>query len=83
MKSLRLLCLLFLSPLLLWGQYLEDFSFPNKGIISGPCTGSVGTTCLVQDFAGVDWTIEGNLSGIDTEPFATTAGGVLSVSDVD
>ncbi|MCB0633986.1 MAG: hypothetical protein KDD15_29855, partial [Lewinella sp.] len=67
----------------IYGQYSETFPTANKGILSGPCSGSDGTTCLSYDFAGVNWTIEGNLSGIDSEPFATNASGQLVVSDVD
>lgn len=67
----------------LFGQYSETFPIPNKGILSGPCTGTDGTTCFSNDFAGVNWTIEGDLSGIDAEPFATNGSGQLSVTDID
>lgn len=81
-------CYLFLPLLLftvsgLFGQYSETFPVANKGILSGPCTGTEGTTCLSNDFAGVNWTIEGNLSGIDSEPFATNASNQLVVTDID
>lgn len=64
-------------------DYSETFPVPNKGILSGPCDGTDGTTCLSNDFTGVNWTIEGNLSGIDSEPFATNSSGQLVVSDID
>ncbi len=84
MKKIQILMLgLLFFGSVAHGQYSETFDVPNKGILSGPCGGSVGTTCLSNDFAGVNWTIEGNLSGIDSEPFATTGAGVLEVNDID
>ncbi len=84
MKKIQTLILGFLLfGSMVYGQYSESFDIPNKGILSGPCSGSDGTTCTSNDFAGVNWTIEGNLSGIDSEPFATNGAGVLYVTDVD
>lgn len=64
------------------GQYSETFSIANKGILSGACSGSTGTSCASHDFTGVSWTIEGDLSGIDVEGFYTS-GGALRATDVD
>jgi len=55
-------------------QYLETFSVPNRGVLSGPCSGSDGTTCTSNNFNGVDWTVNGNLTGIDADDFAQTQG---------
>jgi hypothetical protein len=65
----------------LYGQYSETFPDADKGILSGPCTGTVGTTCLVSDFTGVNWTIEGDLTGV--ESFATNNANQLVVADID
>lgn len=78
-----LLYLLFFAFGLYSQDYSETFAVPNKGILSGPCTGTDGTTCLSHDFSGVNWTIEGNLSGIDEEAFATNASNQLVVTDID
>ncbi|MTB53239.1 HYR domain-containing protein, partial [Lewinella sp. W8] len=84
------LSLLLVSTTSLQGQYMETFDTPNKGILDGPpnaamaCSGNLGTTCNNNDFAGVNWTIEGDLSGIDDEDrFATNNAGVLETFDTD
>ncbi len=81
-----LICFMLLLNLKMSGQYLETFGIPNKGILMGSCSGPDGTTCASYNFTGIDWTIEGDLSGIDATPseaFATNASGVLSVNDLD
>lgn len=65
-----------------YGQYLETFSIPNKGIFMGPC-GATSSTCASTDFTMVDWDIVGNLSGIDSGDFISTDGTDLSFEDVD
>lgn len=70
-----------LMPYLACCQYSETFSVASRGIIAGPC-GAVPTTCANFNFAGVNWTITGNLAGIDTEGFLTV-GGVMSGTDLD
>ena len=67
-----------------FGQYLETFSTPNKGILAGPC-GGTAASCASSDFVGVDWTINGNFVGFDSDDImATNAGGVLFVGgDID
>jgi hypothetical protein len=67
-----------------FGQYSETFDVPNKGILEGPCTSNDPSTCTSFDFAGVNWTLEGNLSGLtaaDDNYF--TEGGVLRAMDID
>ncbi|MBX2929634.1 MAG: HYR domain-containing protein [Saprospiraceae bacterium] len=80
--------LLLFSLLLLgtqsYAQYSETFSVPNKGILAGPCTTNAPTTCTNFDFAGVDWTLEGNLSGLTAaDDNFFTVGGVLRAMDID
>jgi len=53
------------------GQYFESFSISDRGILSGPCMTSDPTSCSSYDFTGVNWTIGGDLSGIDSEGFKT------------
>ena len=74
--------LLFIYVINSYAQYTETFDVANKGIIAGPCGGSDGTSCASNDFVGVDWTIDGNLSGIDSEGLFTKAG-YLHFEDVD
>lgn len=69
-------------PVGLRAQYTEDFSIAGKGILSPGCTGSDLSTCSNTDFDGVNWTMGGDLSGIDVEGFSTSSG-VLSSSDFD
>lgn len=66
----------------LFGQYLEDFPIDNRGILNPGCTGVTLGSCSNTDFTGVDWTLGGDLSGIDTEGFFTT-GGALFTADSD
>jgi len=66
----------------LQGQYTESFDLANKGILSGPCGNSDPTSCLTVDFSGVNWTLGGDLSGIDAEGFKTENGHLLS-EDLD
>ncbi len=81
MKSLKFFVLFLLTPLLIKGQYLEDFSFPEKGYLEN----------FVNDFNGVDWTMSpwpnsGTtvLLGRDiANYFKTTGDGVLEAIDLD
>ncbi|MCB0667693.1 MAG: HYR domain-containing protein [Saprospiraceae bacterium] len=82
-SAFQIILFLLLIATNLHAQYSETFPIANKGILSGPCNGTVGTSCLSNDFSGVNWTIEGNLSGIGAEPFATNASNQLVVSDID
>lgn len=68
-------------PYIVFSQYNETFSVASRGIIAGPC-GALPNTCANFNFAGVNWTISGNLAGMDAEGFLTV-GGVMSGSDVD
>ena len=53
------------------GQYLEDFGISERGILIGPCPGGISTSCVSFNFMGVNWDVNGDLSGIDgTEDFA-------------
>lgn len=76
----------FLSPNT-YAQYLEQFSVANKGILSGPCTTNDPTTCSSNDFTGVNWTITGDLSGMDgtgPDDFRTSGGVMTSLNgDID
>ena len=77
-----------LNQSLLQAQYTENFELPvtnDKGVLAGTCSGSDGTTCTINDFGGVNWSINGNLSMIAAggEDFAKTIGGVMTFEDVD
>ncbi|MEZ4934321.1 MAG: hypothetical protein R2788_19620, partial [Saprospiraceae bacterium] len=86
LSSIVLLTFLSVS---LFGQYSETFSIANKGILIGPCTTNDPTTCASFDFTGVNWTIEGNLSGLvsgaggTTDDFQTLGGVLTSSGDID
>jgi uncharacterized repeat protein (TIGR01451 family) len=79
----HLLLLIFgLSPYLIYAQYAETFSVPNKGYLLNN----------VDDFTGVNWTLSpwfadnasGSLPGRDaTDYFSTTAEGKLACIDLD
>ena len=81
MKNLKLLLFLAVCPLIVWGQYTEDFSFPNKGYLEN----------YVNDFAGVDWTMTPwpnsgttvQLGRDIANYFKTTSDGVLEAIDTD
>jgi hypothetical protein len=75
-------CMLFLLGQLN-AQYSETFDVPNKGILAGPCTTNAPTSCAFNDFAGVNWTLGGNLSGFASGGYFRTAGGQLEANDVD
>lgn len=66
-----------------YGQYLETFPIPNKGILIGGCSGTEAS-CF-SDFTGVDWTINGDFTGMDIDDFLSTTGaGVLEFfGDID
>jgi hypothetical protein len=74
----------------LFGQYLETFTTPEKGILVGGTTTTSGcptndpTTCGSFDFIGVDWTINGDLSLVDINDYVKTLGGHFEFhGDVD
>lgn len=68
-------------------QYSETFDTDDKGILGGPCTTNDPTTCALNDFSGVDWTITGDLSGMDAtgpDDFRTSGGVMTSLNgDID
>lgn len=87
MKYFYLFLTLFLSQLS-FGQYSETFDIDDKGIITAPCTTNDPTSCALFDFTGVNWTIEGNLSGLDNlasleDDFKTSGGVFTSSGDID
>ena len=56
-----------------FSQYSETFPTPNKGLLAGPC-GSTAASCASNDFTGVDWTINGDFSGFDSDDIMATDG---------
>ena len=76
------LCLNVVST---YGQYSETFPTADKGILAGTCSGSDGTTCASNDFTGVDWVVNGNLSMIAAggEDFVKVESGALTFEDID
>lgn len=80
-STLLVVVLFALIPKTVLCQYTETFSIANKGILSPGCSGPNLSNCNV-DFTGVTWTIDGNLSEIDSEGFLTI-GGVMYGADVD
>ena len=82
MKHTFYFLLLLLCPGFIWAQYTETFATANKGILSGTCSNNDPTSCASVDFTGVDWTIGGDLSGIDVEGFSTLSGR-LQANDID
>ena len=81
-KHLFYLISILLFPNFIQAQYTETFTAANRGILSGTCSNNNPTSCASFDFTGVDWTIGGNLSGVDSEGFFTTSG-YLHASDLD
>ena len=83
-KSTVILALFILFNQSSFCQYIETFSTPNKGVLAGPC-GATAASCSSNDFTGVNWSINGNLSGFDNDDImATNASGVLFVGgDID
>lgn len=67
-------------------QYFEAFSVANKGV-TGPCTSSAVSSCVSYDVTGVDWTLDGDFSGLDdsggAEFFKTVNGVMTSFGDID
>ncbi len=65
-----------------FGQYLETFSIQDRGVTG--CPGSTGG-CHLSDYTGVDWTVNGNFAGFDSDDFIeTNSSGVLFFSgDID
>lgn len=74
MKTVKhlLTLLLLLTVHLVFGQYLETFSIPNKGILAGTCSGTEAS--CTSDFTGVTWTVNGDFSGMDGNDFFATDG---------
>ena len=71
-----------------YGQYIETFSIPDKGILLGPCSGGTSASCVSTDFTGVDWNINGNFTGFDAtfgaEDYIKTIAEVLEFGgDID
>ncbi len=67
-----------------YSQYLETFSVPDKGILSGSCSDNTPTSCVSHDFSGVDWQINGDLSLLFSNDYVkTTPSGVLEFNDID
>ncbi len=66
-----------------YAQYAETFDVPNKGILAGPCANNNPTSCTSNDFAGVNWTLEGNLSVFANTDYFKTTGGKLEALDID
>ncbi len=67
-----------------YSQYLETFSVPDKGILSGSCSDNTPTSCASHDFSGVDWQINGDLSLLFSNDYVkTTPSGVLEFNDID
>ena len=64
-------------------QYNESFNTPGLGILAPGCTGPDLSTCAITNLTGLDWTLGGDLSGIDDEGLSTKAGGFLHFEDVD
>ncbi len=77
-----IICLILFVNGHLWCQYVESFDVANKGIILGPCSTNDPVSCISTDFSGVNWSITGNLSGIDSEGLKTNSG-ILLYEDVD
>jgi hypothetical protein len=74
----------FLLTHFAYAQYSETFSVADKGILAGTCTTNDPTTCASNDFAEVNWTIEGNLSGFAiSDDYFKTINGKLEAKDVD
>jgi len=75
--------LLLLVAISTSAQYTESFSIPNKGILPGTCS-STEASCT-SDYLGVDWTINGDFSGMDANDYiSTNATGVLEFGgDID
>jgi len=55
-----------------FGQYLETFSTPNRGVLAGTCAGTEAS--CTTNYTGVDWTITGDFSGMDANDFFSTDG---------
>jgi|GEM_PF-1568340 len=65
-----------------YSQYTETFDLANRGILSGTCLTNDPASCVSSNFTDVTWTIEGDLSGIDSEGFFTKSG-YLHAEDLD
>ena len=78
--------LLFSFVSITYAQYTETFDLANKGILAGnvvgSCNGTDATSCSAFDFEGVNWMLDGNLTGVDSEGLFTKSG-YLHFEDVD
>lgn len=87
MKTLYAFITLFIFTSVTHAQYFENFSTPDQGILAGPCGSNDPASCVNYDFSGVDWTITGDLSGLDSdnggENFKTTGGVLTTLGDID
>lgn len=76
-------------PTLAQAQYFEGFSGQaGKGVIGGGCSGADVGTCANLDLEGVDWTLSGNFSGMDSNDDAGVVNGLFGnqlfkISDTD
>jgi len=85
---LSFLLLLIIPSSNTFGQYLEEFPIPEKGILLGPCPGGTSASCASIDFIGVNWLINGNFTGFDAvsgaEDYLKTISGAFEFGgDVD
>jgi len=82
MKKLLLVAtIICFSASNLQAQYIETFDTDGIGVV-GPCTGSDISTCASNNLGSVQWKLQGDFSGVDSEP-VTVTGGELKFEDVD
>ena len=82
MKNLYIFLVVMLFSFSTNAQYIETFSTPEKGILEGPCGADINS-CMTTDFSGVDWTITGNLTGIDFDDNFKTFNNTLTTTSGD
>ena len=85
LNPLKILPILFLiSFSIANAQYTETFFIDNKGILDGPCSSNLYTSCSSIDFSGVDWVVNRDLTGLSNpNDFVRTDGGRLHFQDTD
>ncbi|WP_144896096.1 hypothetical protein [Lutibacter sp. Hel_I_33_5] len=59
------------------GQYTETFATADRGIVNGPCGDNISTNCTNNNFTGVNWTINGVLTGMAAGDYAKTICGLF------
>lgn len=80
----NLLFLITILPFWLTAQYNETFPTANKGITGGcSLTATDPSGCTGVDLSGVDWTLGGDLSGVDSQEGLFTRTGYLLFEDTD